>query len=112
MAEIIYKTISMTVSATTTSEETWSPEAKYTIKNLMVNERSGTSLNNVHLQILIAGTPIMRDSIPLANVGDTINKALPIERTVPSGTEVRFKVTNNLSSAVTIDLVLVLEKAG
>jgi len=111
MAEIIYLTKSTTVGAGASAEVTYTPEAAYHWKALLCTERGGASLNNVHFQILIAGNPIIKDSMPLAMVGSTVDKALPIERDLGAGTEVRFKITNNTGSAITVDLTLILEKA-
>lgn len=111
MVEIIYRTLTVTVGATSSSEVTFSVAEDYKWKVLLVSERGGAALNNVHFTILIAGNSIIKDSMPLSMVGSTLKEALVIERDLPAGTETKIKITNNTGSSVTLDLTLQLEKA-
>lgn len=97
----------ISVGAGATVEDRFIPEKSLKFKKLMVSERSGASLHNVHMTILIAGEPFIRDSIPLSIVGTTYERALPLE--FETGGELRIRITNNTGSALTLDLVFEVE---
>ena len=101
-----YETITLTVGAGATAETTWAPETDVVLHSITATERGGASLDNVHLQLLIANTPIMRPSIPMSKLGDYSNRALPININVAKGETITFKVTNNTGSSVTVDITL------
>lgn len=107
MAEYRYLNRVISVGAGASVVDRFIPEKPLKYKRLMVSERSGASLSNVHLQILIAGVPFMRDTIPLSVVGPTYERGLPLE--FESAGEIQIRITNNTTSALTIDLVFEVE---
>lgn len=107
MAEYRYLTRTISVGATASYTDIFIPEKPLKFKRLMVSERAGAALNNVHMQILIAGVPFIRETIPLSVVGSTYDRALPLE--FETGGEIRIKITNNTSTAITLDLVFEVE---
>jgi len=109
MVEAKIKTITISVSAGGTAEDYWTPNRDVVVSRICITERSGASLENVHIQPLLAGQILADPSFPCAVAGYPYNRGIPFNVRVPKGTELRFKVTNNTTSDVTIDIVLFLE---
>ena len=103
------KVLSLSVSAGSTNDTYWAPERDVKIYKILVTERSSLDLDNVFCKISKADKPITRESLPLSIFNVSWNAAPPFELTLEKGVKLSFEVTNNLSSDITLDIMIFYE---
>jgi hypothetical protein len=103
------RTITASVGASASVKVTTSFEKDLNVVGVMVTERAGTSLTNVHLTFDIDGVPLIRPSIPASQLGSVRNQAMDLKFTIKQGSSFGVSVTNNLTSAITLDIALLVE---
>jgi len=103
------RTISVSVAASSSAKVSTSFEKDLRVIGLLVTERGGTSLDNVHLAIAVDGSPLIRPSIPASQLGKVRNEAMDLEFSIKAGSTLEVSVTNNLTTAVIIDIALLVE---
>ncbi|RLC34285.1 MAG: hypothetical protein DRZ76_02970 [Candidatus Nealsonbacteria bacterium] len=102
--------LSKTVSAGSQESDYFAPEKAVHIKRIIVNERSGTSLENVFLDIDIQGTKITKQPIPATLFQKPWNQLVPLEFDLGKGVKLNFTIKNNLGSDISIDIIIVYEE--
>jgi hypothetical protein len=103
------RTITANVGASASVKITTSFEKDLNVVAVMVTERSGAALTNVHLTFDIDGVPLIRPSIPAAQLGTNRNQAMDLKFTIKQGSSFGVSITNNLASAITLDIALLVE---
>jgi hypothetical protein len=103
------RTITASVGANSSTKVTSSFEKDLNVVAVMVTERAGASLTNVHLTFDIDGVPLIRPSIPAAQLGSNRNQSMDLKFTIKQGSSFGVSVTNNLTSAITLDIALLVE---
>jgi hypothetical protein len=103
------RTITASVGASASVKVTTSFEKDLNVVGVIVTERSGTALTNVHLTFDIDGVPLIRPSIPAAQLGINRNQAMDLKFTIKQGSSFGVSITNNLTSAITLDIALLVE---
>jgi len=101
-----YKTISVSAAAGSTGEGEFRPNRDIKIGKIMATERSAANLENVFAYIEIVGKIVTKEPIPVACLGCDYETALPIDRDLPAGQAFYVKITNKLTTDVTVDVVL------
>jgi len=103
-----YRVISVSATAGATGEGEWSTDKAYIIKTIMATERTAQNLRNVLLFLKIGDRIVFEDVVPVHQLGETLDKALALEKEVPEGTRIYLKITNKLTVDVTVDFTLAL----
>ena len=106
---LFVKVLSLSVSASSTNDTYWAPERDVKIYKILVTERSSTDLDNVFCKISKADVPLVRDSLPLSIFNVAWNQAPPFELVLEKGVKLTFEVTNNLTSDITLDIMIFYE---
>ena len=102
------RTVSVSVAASSSTKVATTFEKDLRVIGVMATERSGTSLDNVHLTFAIDGTPIIRPSIPASQLGGTREQALDLDFTIRAGSTFEVSITNNLTTSVIVDISLLI----
>jgi len=97
------------VSAGGTASGSWTSDGDYTIKKIIVVEKSGTELYNVTATLRIDEFTFTKDVVPLYIFQQPINRVPELNYNFTSGKKFIYSITNNSASAVEIFIVLVLE---
>jgi len=103
------RTFDLSITAGSTEEETFTAEKDLIVEKILITERSGNALNNVHALITLNDEPLTRPSVPCVVFGETYNEGMPLRFSLPKGSKLKFRVTNNSSTDVTIDIALLIE---
>lgn len=103
------RTVTVSVSASSSAIVSVSFEKDLNVIGIQATERAGTSLSNVHFTIDIDGQYLIRPSMPVSQLGSMYYQSMPLKFSVKKGSTLKFSVTNNLTSAVTIDFALLIE---
>jgi hypothetical protein len=91
------------------AEVAWTPDTDIRIKAVVLNERSGASLNNVQVYIAIADVPYTRDFVPASVIGTNLEYCWKPDLPVSKGARIYAKLVNSGSSAVNVDVVFLYE---
>jgi len=86
------------------------PTEDVLIKRIFCTERAAQNLQNVFCEITFEGEDLTKGAMPMAIIGSDSETALPIDKVLHKGNSIVFDVTNYLSTAVTVDIVLECEK--
>jgi len=103
------KVLSLSVSASSSGDTYWAPERDVKIYKILVTERSSTDLDNVFCKISKADIPLTKEAIPLSILNVSWNAAPPFELTLEKGVKLKFEVTNNLTSDISLDFLIFYE---
>ena len=103
------RTVSVSVAASSSAKVATTFEKDLRVIGVMATERGGTSLDNVHLTFAIDGTPIIRPSIPASQLGNRRDQAMDLDFTIRAGSTFEVSITNNLTTAVIVDISLLIE---
>lgn len=98
------------ISAGGEYEYEFSLSENWNLKNILFMDRGGADLYNVQVYIKIGSDVITRDYAPARLFHPDSKTVIPIDKTVEAGTSIYFKIVNNESSAVDIDVVFVVEE--
>ena len=90
-------------------EKKWTPDRDIIIKKVMLIERSDYSLSNAQVYISIAGRPYTKDYVPGSAIGQDPEYCWKPNLTVTKGSEIYFKITNNVGSTINVDIVFEYE---
>jgi len=105
------KTVSFgSISADSTSKQTYTFEEGGTLKYILVNERSGASLNALLVTLTLSGDTLTRDVVPASILGEDMRTAFPIEKAVRKGDKLDISIYNGGSSAVNVDVCVIIEE--
>ena len=100
-----FKTISMSVSASGTNEDSWTPETDVRISKIYVIGQGSVDLSQVDLYIEVAGDVKTKALVP-AEIFSADNPTLPmLDWSITKGSKIYVKATNNSSSDYTIRIV-------
>lgn len=106
----IFKTIELgSIAAGASAEDTWTPEKDITIKKVLINERSGASVNAVKIYLSLAGQTYTKPFVPASVIGTSPEYCWKPNLAVAKGTEIYVKAENTGASAVNIDIVFEYE---
>jgi hypothetical protein len=107
---VTFKTLNTgPISAGGYAEVEWTPDRDVRIKAVVLNERSGASLNNVQVYISIADVPYTKDYAPASVIGTNLEYCWKPDLPVPKGARIYAKLLNSGSSAVNVDVVFLYE---
>lgn len=106
---INFKVLSITVAASSTASTYWAPETDVRISKILITERSSTALDNVFVKIDKAGIPITREAVPASIFNVAWNAAIPFDFTLEKGVKLNFNITNNLTTDVNLDIIIIYE---
>ena len=98
------------IDAGASHEKEFSLSENWHIKHILLVERSGAGLYNVQVYIKIGADIITRDYAPARLFSPDSKYILPIDKDVEAGTTIYFKIINNESSAIDLDVVFVIEE--
>lgn len=73
------RTISVTVGANSSSKVTQTFEKDLHVVQVQATERNNQNLSNVHVQFSIAGVPIIRPNMPVAQLGKDYETGMPLD---------------------------------
>lgn len=105
-----FKTLELgTIAAGGSAEETWTPERDIIIRKVIVNERTGASVNAVKIYIEIAGQTYTKQFVPASVIGTNVEYCWKPDLKIPKGAEIYIKAENAGSSSVTLDVVFEYE---
>lgn len=103
------RTITISCGASASARTSVSFEKDLSIEKIMITERGGAALHNVHLTIDVDGVFLIRPSMPCSQVGTNYFNALPLEFVVKKGSTLTIAITNNLTTAITLDCALIVK---
>jgi len=103
------RSISASVGAGASTKITTTFEKDLRVSKVICTERGGTTLHNVHLSFDIDGVPLIRPSIPASQLGTNFETGMPLEFLVKAGSAFSVSITNNLTTAITLDIALLIE---
>lgn len=92
-----------------TKEATWAPETAVRIRKIFMTERAAAQTRNIHAYITIGDVPITKPTAPVKVFGEDEETGLVLDRDLPAGTKLYIKLTNQLTAAVDVDVVLVVD---
>ena len=101
----------LSVPAGDQKDSYFAPERPVHIKRIIINERSGTSLENVFVDMDIQGTKITKQPVPAAIFQKPWNQLVPLEFDLGTGVKLNFTVKNNLTSDVNVDIIIAYEES-
>jgi len=105
-----FKTLNTgTISSGSSAEKKWSPNKDITIKKVMLIERDDKSLSNVKVYISVGGVPYTKDYVPGSAIGSDPEYCYKPNIRVTKGSEIYFKIENNRTDSVNIDIVFEYE---
>lgn len=112
MAEVdLFKLIeSGSVAAGNTVEKSWTSDDDYTIKYMIIQEKSASSLNKVPATIRIAGEPKTKDKVNLKMFQAGREQIPMLQWDLPDNKDFYISLTNNLSSSIDLYIQLALKK--
>ena len=102
--------LSKTISAGSQESDFFAPETPVHVKRIIINERGGTSLENVFVDIDIQGSKITKQPVPASIFQKPWNELPPLEFDLGKGVKLNFTVKNNLTSDVSIDIIIAYEE--
>ena len=102
------RTITVSVAASSSAKVSTTFEKDLNVISVMATERGGTALHNVHATFAIDGTPIIRPSIPLSQLGTNRETSMDLSFTIKAGSTFEVSITNNLTTAVIVDISLLI----
>jgi len=91
------------------AEKEWTPDRDIIIKKMMLIERSDYSLSNTQVYISIAGETYTKDYVPGSAIGQDPEYCWKPNLTVSKGSKIYVKITNNVGSAINVDIVFEYE---
>ncbi|MBS7623883.1 hypothetical protein KEJ39_09490 [Candidatus Bathyarchaeota archaeon] len=108
----IHRLTTGSVASGSFKEDSFTADADYTLKKIIVTPRGNSILTNVQLYADMDGTPIFRPDIP-ADLLDPLNPNNP-EINIPfkKGSKLGYKLTNSSGGTETYDISLILETAA
>jgi len=89
------------VAAAGTKEDSWKADADYRLREVLITERGGGSLENVQFYADKGGVPLFRPDIPAA-----LLKPTGVDRPM-----LNLELTKGAGAAINCDICLVLESA-
>lgn len=105
----IHKLTTGSVAAAGEKEDTYTSEAEYTLKEILVTEQGADTLENVQLYADVGGKPMFRPDIPAALLKPSNPERPQLNLPFGKGQKFNYKLTNGTAAAVTCDICLVLE---
>lgn len=103
------RTITISVGANASAKYSVSFEKDLKIEKVIATERAAQDISNVHLTIDVDGTYLIRPSVPATQLGANYQTGMPLAFEVKKGSTLTISVTNNLSSAITLDVALLIQ---
>ena len=97
------------ISAGSSDDDKWTPDRDTKIISVILTERSGTTLNASTFYLKIGETVITRDYAPAKIFQANANQVPKLNLDVPAKTTIYWKIVNNESSAINVDIVFVIE---
>jgi len=109
MVQKIQRLTTGSVANGASKTDSWTADAKYTIRRVTVTPRGNSVLTNVQFYADIGGKPVFLPDIP-ADVLDPSNEIQPaLDLPFVKGDTFNYKLTNNSGAAETYDICLVLD---
>lgn len=105
---LLLKQVTVGAGATEDFEETFSDSLL--IKHLLVWATDGSDLYDVLATIRIEDETITHDSVPLELFNTDLDKAIELNWSVREGEKIRVSITNNKTTDITLNFILVIEK--
>ena len=91
------------------AEKEWTPDRDIVIKKMLLVERSDYSLSNTQVYISIADKPYTKDYVPGSVIGSDPEYCWKPNLKVPKGAKIYVKITNNVGTAINVDIVFEYE---
>ena len=101
------KTLTLTVAAGGTGEDSWTTEKDITLKKIVIAGRGGADLTNVVLYIEIAGEVLTKPIANAALFAYDSRENPELNLALKSGSKIYVKAENKGSSDVTIDIMFI-----
>ena len=98
------------IAAGASWEKQFAPNEDWNIKYILFSDRGNQPLTDVLTYIKLGEDLVTDDYSPASIFGSDKLTALDIDKTIPTGTPVYIKVTNNKTAAIDIDVCFVLEE--
>jgi len=106
-----FTVLSKTVAAGGQDTAEYSPAQDIVIKKIAINERAGTALNNVFIDIEIQGDKVTKQPIPASLFTVPWSQLPDLEINLPKSVQIKFTIINNTGGALNIDIVLAWKPA-
>ena len=105
MALKYLRTFNKSIANGSYAEVEWTPDEAVKIQRILINERGGTSLDNVQVYLKTPSVTITRDYAPAVYFTNDYQKNLPLNLDVPAGAKIYMKITNSTASDINVDVI-------
>lgn len=105
----IQKLTTGVVAAAASKSDKFTSDAEYKLREILVTEQGGDTLEDVQLYADVGGKPVFRPDIPAALLKPSNPDRPRLDLPFGKGQHFNYKLTNGSAAAVTCDISLVLE---